>query len=138
MIALLEPRIAAQVGTDYSGVFEASLETLKLEGRYRVFNELERPARGRKADDAKCHAVSRREDDVGDAVAIHDHQGMHRDGPRADLMVGDAGEALCLDELTASPAVDLTPYVTARGMITADVTGNAPLTDVCFAGTARL
>ena len=44
MIALLEPRIASQVGTDYSGVFEASLETLKLEGRYRVFNELERPA----------------------------------------------------------------------------------------------
>jgi 5-aminolevulinate synthase len=37
--AILEP----QTQTNYSSIFQASLETLKLEGRYRVFNELERP-----------------------------------------------------------------------------------------------
>ena len=40
MTAILEP----QVTTDYSSVFQASIKSLKLEGRYRVFNELERPA----------------------------------------------------------------------------------------------
>ncbi len=44
MTVTLEPRIESQVSTDYSSVFQTSLETLKLEGRYRVFNELERPA----------------------------------------------------------------------------------------------
>jgi 5-aminolevulinate synthase len=43
MTATLEPHTAPAT-TDYSSVFHASLETLKLEGRYRVFNELERPA----------------------------------------------------------------------------------------------
>jgi 5-aminolevulinate synthase len=42
--AILELRTESQASTDYSSVFQASLETLKLEGRYRVFNELERPA----------------------------------------------------------------------------------------------
>jgi 5-aminolevulinate synthase len=40
MTATLEP----QTIPDYSSVFQTSLEALKLEGRYRVFNELERPA----------------------------------------------------------------------------------------------
>jgi 5-aminolevulinate synthase len=44
MTAILEPRIESQASTDYSSVFQSSLESLKLEGRYRVFNELERPA----------------------------------------------------------------------------------------------
>jgi 5-aminolevulinate synthase len=44
MTAILEPRIESHAGTDYSSIFQASIETLKLEGRYRVFNELERPA----------------------------------------------------------------------------------------------
>jgi 5-aminolevulinate synthase len=44
MTATLEPCIESQVSTDYLSVFQASIETLKLEGRYRVFNELERPA----------------------------------------------------------------------------------------------
>ena len=44
MTATLEPRIESQASTDYSSVFQSSLESLKLEGRYRVFNELERPA----------------------------------------------------------------------------------------------
>jgi 5-aminolevulinate synthase len=44
MTAILEPRIESHASTDYSSIFQASIETLKLEGRYRVFNELERPA----------------------------------------------------------------------------------------------
>jgi 5-aminolevulinate synthase len=40
MTAILEPRAL----TDYSSLFQTSIETLKLEGRYRVFNQLERPA----------------------------------------------------------------------------------------------
>ena len=48
MTAILEPRIGShiesEVGIDYPSLFQASLESLKLEGRYRVFNELERPA----------------------------------------------------------------------------------------------
>jgi 5-aminolevulinate synthase len=43
MSAVLEPR-PELVTTDYSSLFQASLETLKLEGRYRVFNQIERPA----------------------------------------------------------------------------------------------
>jgi 5-aminolevulinate synthase len=40
MTAILEPNVT----TDYSSAFQTSVESLKLEGRYRVFNELERPA----------------------------------------------------------------------------------------------